>query len=144
MLAAVGAAEGVITQWGASACQNPGPELPSTTATTRPSLGPDAELDALGTVTWNVVGVSDETHATASAGYADPTSAAADTPRRAELVNTGTSQVTRQPYTDILGPTTASAAGDQVRYRMDAIELPTRLVNLWARRDAPWAFCGSG
>jgi len=144
MLVAVGDAEGVIAGWGASACQNPGPALPATTSTTRPSLGPDAELDALGTVTWTAVGVSDETHASASAGYPDATAAAADTPRRDDLVTNGTSRVTRQPYTEILGPTTVSAAGDQVRYRMDAITHPTRLVSLWSRRDAPWAFCGSG
>jgi hypothetical protein len=140
MLAAVPDAEGVVVGWGAAACQNP-QTLPRSAADVSTAATATA---ALGSVTWWAIGVVDETRAAVGAAYPDAGAAAADQPRRAELVTSGTSLVSGKPYAEVLGRTTVTAADVQLQYRMDAMERATSVVNMWAQRDAPWAFCGSG
>jgi hypothetical protein len=135
MLMATPTAESLILGWDAGACLAAGRGSGSSATT---SGGPDN----LGRMDWWVTGVVDETHAMAEAGYRDPAAASADAPARATLVSTGRTSTSGLRYAEVLGPTTVSAAGSQVQYRMDAMPRSSVLAGMWARGDLPWAICG--
>jgi len=143
LAADLGAPEFLSLQLGASACSDPAAAIVGSGMTPEQlkELLESELMQELATPTAIAVAVYDSTTGAVIAAYPDADTAAAERPRRTVLLEDGSSLVTKQPYTELLGTPTIAASGNLLRYDFTDLDPAGRLYQVVMTRDAPWSFC---